>query len=402
MTSVYKLIFDLSLYYTLSGFYIRVLFRQEISGLGMMLLCLTAVTYLLLQRRAVYKSWCNLILLLPAPSLFVLSGWCSGIQLLLGWSYLAYCLITEKTAVDKKRFQEKFKQGYAVLLLIIPGLLLSKQGGEAFVSVIGYLLVQMISGICCLRTLREGSEDRGRQGLIVLSIAAVCAVMTLVGMPQLLIRVLNSIWSIFIKGLSLLAFVLAYGIIWLMEWLVSLGQGQTAGQQPQEGMSTAEILGVDESLLMSDSGKILWFDTFGHIVLSLLIVACVILLFRSLTGHRDTAQNKQSVVWSEEKDRLVISRRKRSWSRPKEPRKAIRYYYCLFLRECRRRGIQIQPSNTNREIAKKSTDVFGSSSQQLGDLYTSARYNLSEPVTSQQVKQAAKLWQTIKRTKDIE
>lgn len=398
MIGVYKLIFDLALFYTLSGFYIRVLFVEEVSALGLVLLCLTVVTYMLLRLKGVQEKRCRLALLLPVFALLAFSGWFTVIQLLIGWAYVAYSLINEKIYIDQKSFQNKFKRGCCLLLLMIPGLLFSKQSLQAFVSVISYILLQMISGICCLRTLRE--ENNGRQGLIILAIVVGCGVLTLAGVPQLIALGLKCVWDILMQGLSLLALVLAYGIIWLLEWLVSLGQGLSTGKTPRESTTTAEILGIDEALLTSDTGEILWLEIFGYILLALLIIAGIFFLLRYLLGNRNQINDKKISVWTEERETLGVSRRKRSWRKPQEPRMAVRYYYALFIRECQRRGILVQSSSTSQELTCMSEDVFGDNSQELRNLYISARYSLRQPVATQQGRQAARLWQSLKRTKN--
>jgi len=107
-----------------------------------------------------------------------------------------------------------------------------------------------------------------------------------------------------------------------------------------------------------------------------------------------------TVVYSQKTEKMNTPVFRPRLIKPRDPRGAVRYYYAMFLRECKSRGMELPPGSTAQELAVQCARVFpGADPEDLALVYDPARYWSSQPVTAQQAEEAAQAWNRLRKTK---
>ena len=402
MVAVFKLIFDISIYYALSGFYLQLLFDAPPSAVSMLLLCAAVILHrLFLQKMP--RKWSHAAFVIPLGLFAFSPGYIGWLHLLPVWGYAIFSMVTDRSVSDYKIFREQVRKRFLLLLILIPGLLFADGSWDALSGIGLSLILLALSGIACLRCLRERNENM-RQLTIMLVITLACAVLTMLGVPQWLMGLLNKyVIQLVLRGIKLLLMLIAYCIFALFEWLVSINGTPQGTSGSQSMMSVAEIMGVEEGMAISADGRILWLEIAGYIVAAVAILFLLFLLVRKIIrSGKHLFQSAKQKGWEEEHLRLESDepRKRLPRIRPKDPRKAVRYYYGRYMQLCRKRGIKIHKSWTCRELGAASSPVFPV--QELSELetfYEAARYNTTEEVQLQHVKQMSAIWKKLKKAK---
>ena len=404
MTECYKLIFDLSLYYTLSGFFTMLAFREKPAPLGFLLLAAAALADAglrsgkRLRGRIVFLPLLLPLLILPTrPGLWQL------LQLLPGWIYLGWSVITGRTDTDYYEFQSHFGFGLKLLLLLLTGALFGEKLPGALGAALPYLILMLADGVCLLRMLREQQRQGLRQAIYIGVFLVLCAGLTLGRAPQMLLNLVGLIYRNVLAPLlfcaAIAGAVLFYVIFLILKFLLSLRKGEpTAPELQIEGI--AEQLGLEDAY-RSYLADLSWLKIVGILLAAALAVFVLVLIFRRLMGSRRMANTAPD--GSEQSERMIQTvGRKRSVGRirPRDPRLAVRFYYAKYLAECRSRGLQFPDGMTAAELSEHSRQAFpGADPEQLAQVYAPARYSSRETVTRADAETAAALWRKLKQSR---
>lgn len=401
MIGLYKLIFDLSVYYILTGFYLNLFLSKPASLPGFALICLMVALHIFARYKCAPK-WCRRgVLLLPALTLlFRPDGWILA-HMLIAWVYGAWSLETERLGTDYGKFRNQFMFGLRLQLVCLPGLIVDSNGPMAAVACLPYLLVALAVGICCLRCLRDRASAL-RYGMWTAAFLAVCFLLTLGGVPDFLLTVFGWIYKNIIvrviQAMSTVVFLAVYYVIKLIADFARIQSG-SQGQTPDgEGQSLEEMLNIDGRLPdMSDRGQ--WLVVIGYLMVGVIMLGLLAWMVIRLMGSLDV-RKAATVVYSEKTEKMDIPVFRPRLIKPRDPRGAVRYYYALFLRECKNRGMDLIPGSTAQELAEQCAAIFpGADPKDLCAVYDPARYWSSQPVTAQQAEEAAQAWNRLRKTK---
>ena len=404
MAGIYKLIFDLALYYTLAGFYIGVFFSAAPSVPGILLLVLIVVLDAILRRQKVTAPAPRIaILCLPLLTLLAHPGIWPLIHLVPAWVYLGYCIFTGRVETELGDFRSHFSFGLSILLLILPAFLLSKRAAGSFVAIVPYLAIMLAVGVCLLRMLREKTRSGVKQGVYMSVFILACAALTVGKAPQMVGLILKTIYQYVLAPLLLGGVLLVgfgfYGIFKALFWLAALLRKEEPEPVEMDLRSAAEMMGLEEAYDVAVKDHPIA-RIIGYCLLALAVAAVLFLIFRRLLGNRDKGEEKKPYEESREGVLPPAKRRRPGLTRPREPRLAVRYYYARFLRECRRRSVDLRPGMTSEELAEACSYAFpGVDTAVLQRLYVPARYSDYEPVTAADADRAADAWHALKRSK---
>ncbi len=402
MAVFYKLLFDLSLYYTLTGFYLRCVSGKAPSAVCFLVLTACAAAAVFLRSRRVQSPLLRALpLLLPLLALLARPGLIPFLHCLPVWAYLAFSIMTDRTEISYNGFRRHFSFGLKCLLLLVLGPLFPAQLSQAALGTIPYLVLMLVSGVCMLRVLREKHGSGVRQGLYMAVFMLLCAGLTLGHAPQLLVKGVGYVYrGIVAPAIFLIAVVLAaalYVFYLLAKWLVARAQGENPPLELSL-QSTAEMLGL-ENQFAAYTADLRWLKTLLIVLFAAFLGFLLFLLFRRLLGERSAAATraldpeKRSVLPGRQAERAP------GRLRPRDPRLAVRWYYARFLEECARRGIQVSRSMTVSEISALSAPLFpGADVAALTEVYVPARYHLSRRVAKEDARRASEAWNALRRS----
>lgn len=404
MIEFYKLIFDVSLYYLLSGYFTRLLFNKSPSVFGFALLVLTVLFDTLLRSKNETGKKANyFILILPIIILLEKPTICAIIQMIPAWMFVCYSIISDRITCNYDEFRSEFSFGLKLLLLLIFGFLFQDNLSLALTQTIPYLILMLALGVCLLRLLRERKPDSLRQGLYMIVFMIFCVGLTVGNVPQLLLKgfgyVYRSVLAPLLFGLAILFAAVFYISYLILKWLVSRAQGNKEDLNIQLE-SAAETLGIDEQIQAYDL-NFQWLKILLLILFICAVALFVFLIFRRFLGQKN--EKKDAVPYSDKKEKLISSTGKAKnvgIIRPREPRLLVRYYYARFLLESLKRDIRIPRGKTVDELSLLLSRHFDKESvNNLSEVYTVARYSNLEPISSETVNIAAESWKVIKHTK---
>ena len=404
MAAAYKLIFDLSLYYSLSGFYATLLYGSPPSVIGFVLLCGGIILERAFRQRRKHSPILRFVLMaLPAAALLSGPPAAAVVQLIPGWVYVLYCVKTGRTGITHNRFQERFRFSLPLLAAVLPGFVISRNAASALETVTPYITLMLICGVFLLRILRKNATDDLKQLFPLAAVAALCALLTAAQVPQLLGAAFTWLYEkvlIWIFEGMILLFCQVLNVLYIvLKWILGLFGRDLSNPLQPEPNGDSEDTSSQNAIF---SGKME-----GNAVVQLLFsVASVILLiwaviglFRRLRGYQMPVTRKAAYL-DQRQSIAAFSQPRMGLLRPREPRLAVRFYYAKFLQECRRRGMVVKSGCTSEELVLLSADYFpGADPGDLRELYTTARYCQTGPVSPAQADRAAACWRSLKKTK---
>ena len=406
MTECYKLLFDLSLYWTISGYYLLIAGKTAPLVPAFIALSLSICLDAFFRFRGLYGANKRLLrflpLVLPMLSIIWRPTLIQALHILPVWIYLGWCMLTDRTEITYDRFRGHFAFGLRLLLVMVFGPMISPSIGEAVILAVPTFVLMLFTGVCLLRMLREHRKSGARQALYLAAFVILCAALTIGKAPQLLLKGFSYLYRVVIAPLI---FVLAiafaglfYGFYLVLAWLVARARGSYEPLQFNV-QETAEMLGLEDQYA-AYTRNFAWLRT---LLIALAIAALLFLLwrvFRRLAGER--AKTSSASPWrirSSATSNVTTSQRRSLFLRPRAPRLAVRYYYARFLSECRRRSVNISSGTTASELAKNSSQAFpGADPGALTEIYLPARYSDRSAVTQEQVRNAAACWNDLKRS----
>jgi hypothetical protein len=398
MAEFYKLLFDLSLYYTLVGYYFRLISGCAPSVAGFAALCLCAALDTLLRLRALPRAVRVLPLFLPLAVLATRPGLWPLLHLLPAWAYVVWSSVTDRVTVRYDSFQERFGFGLKLLPLMVFGVV-SPSLRDAVFQTVPYLVVMLTAGVCLLRMLREKRPVGLRQGLFMVLFLLLCGGLTLGRAPQMLVKGLGLLYRNLIAPLFFLLTMALAAVVFVLftvlRWLVGVLQGN-ATPLSVDLQGAAEELGLGAQY-EAYTGDLRWLRTLLLILAACAVGAGLFLIFRKLLGAPRGANPQTARREGVSALPAAAAERAPGRIRPREPRLAVRYYYAKFVAECARRGLAVPEGMTAQELCAVSAPLFPDADPAaLTAVYLPARYQLSRPVPPEDVRTAAAAWKTLR------
>lgn len=402
MTEFYKLLFDLSLWYCLGGYFLRLAAGKAPSVPGFLALCLCAGLDAFLRAKKPEARPARILpLLLPLLSLIVWPGLWPAAHLLVAWAYVAFSLFSGRFELRYDGARSHFGFGLKTLLLLILGPLFPENLGAAAAQSVPYLVLMLTAGICLLRMLREQRPAGLRQGIYMAVFVLLCALLTVGKAPQLLLRLVGLVYrnvlSPLIFCLAIVMGLLTYGFYLVMKWLVERAQGRNEPIR-LELSGAAEALGLEDQYA-AYTADLRWLKA---LLIALGAAAlCFLLwrLFRRLLGERAAAGSPERRPDRASRLQSPADAPGRRLLRPREPRAAVRWYFARFLDECRRRGLTVPKGMTVEELCAASAGLFPAAEvEALCAVYRPARYQPGRRVPPEDVKRAAEAWSALRKS----
>lgn len=400
MASVYRMIFDISVYYAVTGIYLQVFCHKLPFAPGLVLLCLSMLLYGMCAVRQWIKKARPFIFLIPLIGICFRPAIVDVIHFLPAWIYGSVVLLQDRAQMDYNTFQKRFFKSFAFMACaLIPSLLMAQPVFNLIGNMIGYLCVVIVCGVLCLRTLQD--RDGGLHQLLVVSLfTLICFALCYFGIPQKLLELFRDYVLLGILGaLGRLASLFAPANPGVQEQ--SKEQLETGLRQSNQTQGRFFEIAGEYAVNQTVIG---WIETVFYliaaIVITVILVKLTIGLVKSLKQSEKPRKQygwKDEVVHLRESDSINGNKRRR---KPRDSRMAVRYYYWRYMRECTKRGICVKKGWTAEDLGKASLGCFSQADiVAMQELYRPVRYDDHTEVTSKQAREAAKLWQNLKKNK---
>jgi len=430
LSKSYKLVFDISICYTIGAFLLNYFGGIAIYGGGFLILLIAALVSILFGQKRKLKIFATI--LVPVVSLsFFLPTIPELVVFLLIWAYYSYISIREEAVISRGEFIDMIKR-FLYPCLILPFLMLTAfhKFGTAVETACPYLITALVSAVFLLRYLRADNQMgqlkryRRQQLMELLAFVVISLLLTLARAPQNLVEGLKLMYQhLLVPILSFLAGIIGMlvgGIIYLVLAAVSFLTKNNVMEEAKIQFGDT----MQQSIENTDA-KVSGADWVVPLIYSIgAIVGMVILFFffRWLMGEKIEQKMPTGILETREyladvKDKgATFSKR-----RPKDSRAAVRYYYGRCLIWMQHKRVQLKPQDTTEEINNKyynSGQVNGISgatclqasdfeaksgpSAELKQIYRKARYQMTQEITKEDAEKAKQLYQTIKTSKSFQ
>jgi len=399
MTSVFRILFDISVYYGVTGIYLQAFADKMPFIPGFIFLFAAVLLYGVFESRDKLQKYKAYLFALPLLGALFRPALIDLVQIIPVWLYAGIVLTKNLAGTDMKAFTARFVKAFLLIVgLSLPLVLLALPIFAFFVNVLGYVIMMLVTGVICFRSLHD--HGGGIHHLVVISLfAAVCGVLCYFQIPQTLLTLF--------RDHVILEIVAAVGSLFGFVTIT----GSNEQQKNKGGYQTDLKASTDTEPLLNKAGPfslsdtaVYWMKTIFYVILGIVILVIVILLvIRLIEGLRKMDQPEKQRAWKD-----VVSRARKTDSN--EPRKrrrkfgahrlTVRYYYWRYMRECEKRGITVEKGWTVEDLSKVSNGQFlFEDITAMQQLYIPVRYNDRMEVTSLHAKQAAKLWNNLKKNK---
>lgn len=399
-------------YYTLSGYFLYLFTGQPPSNWGIPVIILSAAVNIVMLKllpgtrnsdkgakpvslRTILCCALPCCIFLFSPSLPQI------IQYIPAWAFFAFAVWTDRLYTDRGAFEEHFSFSGKILLLMLLGIFVPRMLIGALTTVIPYLIIYLLTGVCVMRILREdGRLTASRNIVSLLILLSGGIVLAFIQTPYLLWTALGFFYRHIITRIFMVAIyvvgALVYGFIWVFIKLFSLFSNNAEAIPPDISGIAEGILGEDADIVIRGTPQ--WLKTAGIILLILAAAFVVFLILRKLLGYKPSAGKEK--LYTEEKEPFHKHERKRKGGifRPGEPGLAVRWYYRKYLKEGVSRGLKPAPEDTSLRILRKYAPVFPESeAEKLRALYIIARYRRRNGLSEADAETAADIWRALKQ-----
>lgn len=379
---------DLCLY--AGGATVVALWFGSISSLFPQTICCTlgVAVAILLQKRG-FLSYLGIPV---ACSCFLLCTYVSDVVAVI--PMVIYCA----ALICKKQFHleyDAYSNFFPTSLFVIAGMIffagINLNWSELFPYIWAYLFV----AIFLLRQLRM--NEGGCQGhwlnvfmmiAILVLCGVICGVLVMWYQYGGIFRWLFS-W---ISGLfKAFAYIVTYVVTHLAHWFSNLMQRIELPDRESDDIRTmiTNFAGKAQMLEPNELAGMIWSAVF---LLAVLFVAWILgrKLLRMMRGRKTSGSRE---VYTESIHITEKRRREKSIGN----RAKVRAFYRQFLTLVQKRGGKIQPNHTSRDVLQTAVRfVDAEKSNDLRELYLSARYDENTDVTDEQVRIVRKLYHTLK------
>lgn len=369
---------ELGFYYAFAGTIARS-FGGSLALVGLLLLsgCFA------LSGRLREKKWARLLALAPAAGFFLLpgGGMADWIAFLPGLAYVLYLAWTEDYALSWTRQADIF---FAFWIFPLFALVFTVyQGWQSLLAQgIPAFLMAASASVLLLRSIRHGPDvylQRAYQALNWVSVILLLGCCWLASTDWFLGGV-GFVYSHFVMPLllglamlvGLLVLLLAELFPWLIRFLVHLITRQKDRPIPQA--PDEPLFGDSEARLQQIQNLL---DQLLPLLGILAAAAALAFFFWWLMWRRDPDPERASGLRVSRSLLAENPDKKRRQALPRTYAGRIRGQYRRFLRHCRKRGIEIEPSDTSEEVEAKALRCLadrGAELAELRQLYRKARY----------------------------
>lgn len=416
LSRLYKLIFDLGVYFSVGAFLLYFFGGETLQAGGFLIIVVSAALTLFLR----YKGRQSLlpVLLLPViGGVFLRPSVRELLVYLPGWSYVIYLLTSDRLLVGRGEVLDRVR-GVLIIFLLAPLFMLVELNkfGDALHAAVPFLVVLVVSIVLLLRHLRTRLWREGQKGYHVQLVGemviflSVCVLLTLTRTPQNLFLGLQFLYrGIILPLLSLLGTLVGMLLGRIITFLLSLLNLESlAGRSSsgeEESYGRLKDIPELERFAASDNP---WLLPLLYSLGILIGVGLLFIFLRRLMGDKSRQGLPAGV--SELRETLIdtsdkVKRQKLKHS--KEPADRIRYYYMKYLLHLNSRKVVIRPVDTTREVDHKFTETLPESfieqreaSGRLKGLYRRARYQKQHCVSQEDADLAKKLYRRIKVKKE--
>lgn len=397
MVPVFRMIFDISVYYTISGIYLQAFCQESPAFVGLLLLCVSMLLFGVLSVKFPSAKWRSTVFLLPLGLLLLKPGMAQLIQAIPAWSYSSVVLMTNRADVDYSVFCKRIFKAFGLLVLsLIPVLLALKPVFVYVGNVLVYFILALVSGVACLRNLRDRTGGLGHMAVVSL-FATVCGLLVYFRIPQTILSFIHK------------------GILFGLQQLEKLGDLLPIYLNPVEKknvkadgsvvMETSQGFDVSAGDHSISEEVIKWVEVILSVAVTILAMILLIKLLTGIIKGLQKTENRQQLQhWDDEVVRIHSDGQEgkgaKKRKKPGNHRLTVRYYYWKYMQECRRRGIQIQKGWTAEDLSHAGVDQFRNTDLlAMQQLYVPLRYNENAKASAADAKEAARLWHEMKKTK---
>ncbi|MHB8127020.1 MAG: hypothetical protein ACYDEJ_15550 [Desulfitobacteriaceae bacterium] len=428
-SKLYKLVFDISICFTIGAFLLNYFGAISINGGGFLILIIASLISTLLGQKRKLKI-ITTILIPVVYFAFFLPTIPELVVFLLIWVYYSYISIREDIVIGRGEFIDMIKRSlYSCLILPFLMLTAFHKFGTAIETASPYLIVALLSAVFLLRYLRADNQMgqmkryRRQQFMELMAFLIISLLLTLARAPQNLVEGLKQMYQhLLVPILSFLTGIIGMLIGGIIYLVLAAGSVLTKNSKVEEAkIKLGETM--QQSLEITDA-KAAGADWVLPLIYSLGAIVGLVLLFfffRWLMGEK--MKQKMPVGILETREYLVDVKDKGAAFRkrcPKDSRAAVRYYYGKCLLWMQHKRVQLKPQDTTEEINNKyynlghvkglagatslQSDDFEAKrgpSAELKQLYRKARYQVTEEITKEEAEKAKQLYQRMKATKNL-
>lgn len=396
LVSFYKMIFDISFYFSLAAFAVAFFFGQETNPFTFVLLLVAALLAAFAEKIPLNRQLVRRVAVVLPAIAFLWEHTAPGRwELVFPWMYLGIVIWKEKLGQDYDRFRGLLKGVvWTWLLYLVCTSFRPEDGLFGLEQCVPYVILSLVSAVLLMQALRyqEGSGSTKsfekfqiKQTVFFL---AGCLLLTVGRAAQLIVFLVESV-------LLPLGKKLLYGIMSLImslfrvmpdiefrpeqEYLdffqgqISLPDTEGIAQDVLEGMATAQ---PEEKFVM---------DWTPYLIAAavLVVVAVLIVLFFNST------QKQRTVEEVDEREDLdeVVETKKKLKKHSLHPDLVIRYYYREFMKKAEWAENRVYESDTTEDIAAKflaRKPMKKEEAEEITSIYRKVRYN-NETATREDV-----------------
>lgn len=402
---IYKVVFDISCYFSCASFLLNYGFGYETNPMSFMILILSALACGFVEYHKTAKWGRFIVVFIPTMAFLWETTLLGSIEFVLPWAYLIWHSFSEYYHIGYNRFKKMFRR--TLLLYIIPLAILiafadNVTGVLALGASVPYLICYLSMGVMLLQLLRHqsGTTDKKifekyqiKQAItffVCSFLLTVCRLAEIIG---------NFIYNFLIKPFAAAIF----GIMSYTSYVVD-SMNDTKGQnkiqnfgeyvQSQKFDASSESF-IQEMEAYQKANK----EPVEHVpmeVTVILLVFCVgvvILLFFVLKGNQKKKVRELIIEDEREEITQIATPEKKLKKHFVSPKIQVRYYYRIFMKKAQTEEYKIRKSDTTEDISNKYKRHNAGKSvdeQTIKLIYRRARYSEDE-ITKEDVATMKKL-----------
>jgi len=407
MIRVLKVLFDLSFYYAISGFYLYLFTEVFASGWGVPIFVLSACVYNAMIKWLPGIKKMSAVLACALPGLFFVFeiSFLQIMQFLPAWVFFIIKIWQDRFNTDREQFADHFKVTRYTLVGAALGLIYVSRSVPAFIGVTPYLITYLMTGICLMRTLREeGSLTAGRNMALMVTVLLCSVVLAVLQAPHWIFQAAGFIYTNIIltllRWIGYAIMMVVYAIIFVFSLIARLlAQFMTLDEfeMPGQGIGgPAEMFMEAEGMMQAE--QLPWVRVVATMILIIAVALIVYFLLRRLIGGNLKAGDNNLFIEIQETLNVKERKKRSGVFRPKDPRQAIRWYYRKYLTEGASRGVKHERQDTSLSVLQKFEPIFQEiESDKLRDLYIKARYQYTNDVQKDDAQAVSELWHSLKQ-----
>ena len=406
MQIFYKIVFDISCYYTFTSFFLKFALGYEISSLSMSLFLLAGLLVVGSQK---ISSIGRGIALLSAILPILFRPWkdidYALLEFFIPWVYFVLLVYRENYGVYYANFKSLWKGLlYACIILVIVLLFDIEKGISAAELATPYFLVFLTSGILLMQNLRFSMESTNKKAFEKYQIKQ-----TICFFIFCFLLTASRVWQMIYQYVVLpLKNILISILFEIVDFFISLFPKETIELPDSPFHDYREYLEKVQETIESNSVPRKWGDILKEAgivqekpdVTPLLIVfgaLIAIIIFAILMGHG--AKKTKQIFIEEEREELPQTEEveKTPTRFSKNAKEVVRFYYKTFMRKAETAKQLVYKTDTTNDILEKFLLKKPEQKQQAEEvtkIYQKTRYSKQE-ISDEEVRKIKRLVKNI-------